>query len=49
MSKIGDFEQRLISDGMTDRDLEEYAKLLVRVSIAIPQPSSSLRSAASRL
>ena len=31
MSKIGDFEQRLISDGMTDRDLEEYAKLLVRV------------------
>ena len=31
MSKIGDFEQRLISGGMTDRDLEEYAKLLVRV------------------
>ena len=31
MSKIGDFEQRLISDWMTDRDLEEYAKLLVRV------------------
>lgn len=31
MSKIGDFEQRLISNGMTDRDLEEYAKLLVRV------------------